>query len=278
MNNQLHLLRELVSLKHPVGTFSITSGKGGVGKTVLSILLSLFIAERGYKVLLVDGDVGLANANVMLGIFPDKNLYHLAVGEVVIDTPFGFKLLPAGNGIRDLLDMSYEMRKRVALELVKLDGMFDYVIVDTAAGIGDEVFMFTLSCQEVVVVVTPEPTSVVDAYSLIKILYREFGKLRVNVILNKSSDTFPFDMLQRMVESFLPQVKLDLIGVVPSLDRIGFMVVSQDFSSFRLLSDKFDLIISKILDEDRFMRVKGGIGRRALGFLRYRPKRGNYGI
>ncbi len=283
MNNQLSLLKELISLKHPVTTFSITSGKGGVGKTVLSILLASFISKRGCRVLLIDGDVGLANANIMLGVFPDKNLYHLVSGdavieEVIVDTPLGFKLLPAGSGIRELLDMSYDMRKRIAYEITKLDGLFDYVIVDTAAGIGDDVFMFTLACQETIVVVTPEPTSVVDAYSLIKILFRDFGKLKVNVIVNKSEDLYPYEMLSRMVESFLPQVRLELIGTVPQLERIGFMVVSQDFSGFELLLDKFDPIVDRLTSTEDFPRIKGGMGRLALGFLRYRPREKSYGI
>lgn len=281
MNEQLLLLRELTGIKNPVMTFAITSGKGGVGKTVLSILISAFISEKGYRVLLFDGDVGLANVNVMLGIFPDKNFYHLVKGEatideVIVDTPLGFKLLPAGSGIRDLLDMDYDMRKRAALEFAKLDGLFDYIVVDTAAGIGDEVFLFTLSSQEVILVVTPEPTSVVDAYSLVKILYKEFGKMKVNVIVNKSADTLPYDMLARLIESFLPNVRLELIGVVPELERVGLMVLSQDFSSLDMVKEKVLPLVDKMLDELSFPRVSSALSRFSLGFLRYRIKRGDY--
>ncbi len=275
---QAALLKRIAQVKHPVATVAVTSGKGGVGKTTIAIAISKFLSDRGFKVCLIDGDLGLANVDIMLGLSADKNLYHIAKGEapledVLVKVKEGFWVLPGGSGIRELLSMDHEMRKRIALELLKLDGMVDYVVADTAAGISDEVLMFCVSCQDVLVVVTPEPTSLTDAYALIKSLYKEYALKEFFVVANMvegEEGTSVFRYLEAVVGRFIPEVKIKNLGSIKRSSAVTSLIREQSVEGVDKLKGVFSPLIDRIADGNIFTRGSMGLSRLVMGFLRFR--------
>ncbi len=158
-------------------TLAVASGKGGVGKTNLAANLALALAQRGKQVLLVDGDLGLASVDLLLGLSPRRTLRDVVLGrrpieDVLLEGPCGIRVLPAGNGIQELADLDDFRREKLVRSITSLDGNLDFVIVDTGAGIGRNVTAMALAADEVLVVTTPEPPSFSDAYALIKVLAR----------------------------------------------------------------------------------------------------------
>ena len=213
--------------------FSVTSGKGGVGKTNLSVNLALSLALKGKRVALVDADLGLANVDVLLGLTPRKNLFHLfhegaSLRDILYPTPYGFSILPASSGISDMLILSTGQK----LESVgELEDELDYLIVDTGAGINDNVLYFNLAAQERLVVLTPEPTSLTDAYALIKVLKLKHGvehfKVCVNMAPDQKTAKDMFSCLYQACDRFLSGVSLDLAGVIPRDNNVRKGVVNQ---------------------------------------------------
>ena len=189
-------------------TLCVTSGKGGVGKTTLSINLGIALARAGRKVLLLDGDLGLANLNVMLGIIPQYTIHDVIRGrrslaQIVIPTPYGLDLIAGANGIAELADLGEDERARVMRDLEGLNG-YDVLIIDTGAGIGDTVVRFVLAADDVLVVTTPHPTSLTDAYGIIKtILAQEAKPLKLLVNCAPSpADPSHTDQLGKSLEAF----------------------------------------------------------------------------
>ncbi len=275
---QVELLRRIAAAKSPVCTVAVSSGKGGVGKTTISVALSKFLSDMGYKVCLIDGDLGLANVDILLGLSSKLNLYHIARGEasledVLVEVKEGFFVLPGGSGIRELLTMGLDMRRRIALELLKLDGEVDYVIADTAAGIADEVLMFCVSCQDVLMVVTPEPTSMTDAYALMKTLNREFSRREFAVVVNMvegDEDAGVFAYLEAVTGRFLSGVRLKRVGQIPRSRKVPLLVREQSADALDSLKGLFAPVVEAVADGNIFQRGSGGISRLAMGFLRFR--------
>lgn len=167
-------------------TFCITSGKGGVGKTTMSINLGIAMARAGRRVLLLDGDLGLANLNVLLGVIPRFTLQDVARGdrtlaEIIIPTAYGLDLIAGANGIAELADLGEAERQNLLHGLEDLHE-YDILLIDTGAGIGDSVIRFIMAADETLIVTTPHPTSLTDAYGIIKtILAREVKPLKLLV-------------------------------------------------------------------------------------------------
>ncbi|SHN68541.1 MinD/ParA family protein [Desulfovibrio litoralis] len=204
--------------------FSITSGKGGVGKTNISVNLAYSLAQAGKRVLLLDADLGLANVDVILGLMPELNLFHLfhedaKVTDIICDTPYGFKVLPASSGVSEMLALTTAQKLDLLEAMDGLEDSVDYMIVDTGAGINDNVVYFNLAAQERIVVLTPEPTSLTDAYALIKVMKLDHGiehfKVVVNMVPDLASAKEVFTRLHRACDHFLSGVSLDLIGFLP---------------------------------------------------------------
>ena len=173
--------------------FSVTSGKGGVGKTNLSVNLACRLAGMGKRVVLVDADLGLANVDVILGLTPQKNLFHLfhegaSLREVLFETPYGFSILPASSGVGEMLALSTGQKLELLEAVGELEDELDYLVVDTGAGISDNVLYFNLAAQERLLVLTPEPTSLTDAYALIKVLKLTHGVEHFKVCVNMAQD------------------------------------------------------------------------------------------
>ncbi|QKQ26415.1 MinD/ParA family protein [Candidatus Reidiella endopervernicosa] len=160
--------------KTEVIVIAITSGKGGVGKTSVSTNLGIALASRGQRVCIFDADTGMANINVLLGKSPELTLEHLLSGEhtideILIEGPHGVQIVPAASGIADCAQLNHSQHQRLIEALRELESRFDYLLIDTAAGASDTVLEFLRAAQQMVVVITPDPTSMTNAFSLLKI-------------------------------------------------------------------------------------------------------------
>jgi flagellar biosynthesis protein FlhG len=204
--------------------FSVTSGKGGVGKTNISVNLACELARAGKRVLLLDADLGLANVDVLLGITPERNIFHLfyegvALQDILCETPYGFNILPASSGVSEMLSLDTGQKLEMLEAMDVLENDLDYLIVDTGAGINDNVLYFNLAAQERLVVLTPEPTSLTDAYALIKVMQmkHDVGRFRVlvNMAENEKSAKDIFKRLYMACDHFLTGVFLEYEGFIP---------------------------------------------------------------
>lgn len=171
----------------------ISSGKGGVGKTTLAVNIAFCLAKNHKKVLLMDADMGMANIDIMLAIAPKYNLYHLVnkintINEIIFNGPHNIDIIPGGSGIAELANLSEEQLTYILQEMSKIDGIYDYMIVDTGAGISKQVIRFLLAADEVIILATPEPTSFADAYGLLKSIHNYGYQGKVNLIMNQVKD------------------------------------------------------------------------------------------
>jgi MinD-like ATPase involved in chromosome partitioning or flagellar assembly len=171
---------------------AISSGKGGVGKSSITVNLGIALAKSGAKVCLLDADTGLANANILLGLSPEFSLEHVLYGakpieEVMLTGPYGLKIIPGANGISECVSLHPRQQLRLTRELARIEGDFDFLLIDTAAGIAETTLDFVSAAHHTVVVITPEPTSLTDAFSLIKLLKRRRSKLQFHVVVNMCS-------------------------------------------------------------------------------------------
>lgn len=208
--------------------FSITSGKGGVGKTSIVTNLAVSFAKAGRRVLVIDADLGLANVDIMLGLTPKGNIHTLLTGEhtldeVLVEGPAGIQVLPASSGIYEVTHLSSEQRIALLSQLDTLEDRFDTVLIDTGAGIASNVMYFNAAAQEIIVVVTPDNTSVADAYALVKVLTQNFGEKHFHILLNMVQNEFEavntFRKLERAALKFL-DISLDYAGFVVRDDHI----------------------------------------------------------
>jgi flagellar biosynthesis protein FlhG len=221
--DQAQSLRERVGRPpSPLRVIAVTSGKGGVGKTHVAANLAVLAAKAGRRVLLVDADLGLANADIVLGICPTRHLGHLLDGaasadEVLTEGPHGIRVLGASSGIQELTQLSDEQKLRLVSAFEPLDEQFDLVLVDCGAGIGDNVIFFAGASQEALLVVTPEPTSLSDAYATVKVLSQRAGVPQFSVVANQAADFQGRDVFRRLTqvtERFL-SARLNYLGHVP---------------------------------------------------------------
>ncbi len=170
-------------------TIAITSGKGGVGKTSLSVSLSIALAQTGSTVTLLDADLGLANINVILGIIPKYNLYHVIKGkkklkDIVIEVPEGIKIIAGASGFHQLANLEVKQRTDFISAIAELDAD-DYMIIDTGAGVSQNVLSFVMAADEVIVVTTPEPTAITDAYGIIKSIAAQSSDKVIRLVVNR---------------------------------------------------------------------------------------------
>ncbi|HEB63629.1 MAG TPA: MinD/ParA family protein [Gammaproteobacteria bacterium] len=207
----------------PVQVIAITSGKGGVGKTNVSVNLALSMISIGKKVLLMDADLGLANIDVLLGIRPTHNLSHVMSGEcsledVIVEGPMGLQIIPASSGIQQMAEMNPMEHAGIIRSFSELSMKVDVLLIDTAAGISDSVVSFSRAAHEVVVVVCDEPASMTDAYAMIKLLNTKHGLQRFRVLSsmvpNVEEGRKLYSKLVKVTNDYL-EVTLDFMGVVP---------------------------------------------------------------
>jgi flagellar biosynthesis protein FlhG len=191
---------------------TVTSGKGGVGKTNLALGLAITLARAGYGVMLMDGDMGTANVEVVLGMSSRYDLSHVVRGEkdldeIVTEGPYGLKIVPGISGIGEFANLDSLTLMRLFKGVTLLDKTMDYLFIDTGAGISNQVMPYLLSSREILLVTTPEPTALVDAYSLIKVFQQNHGggKLRliVNMARSRQEGSGAARRLQNTTRSFL---------------------------------------------------------------------------
>jgi flagellar biosynthesis protein FlhG len=222
---QMHIINntKLSGLAQPVRVIAVTGGKGGVGKTSVSVNLATGLANVGRRVVLLDGDLGLANVDVLLGLSPRYTLAHVLSGErtldeIMVTAKQGFKIVPAASGAADLAGMGGAGHLGLVQAFSSIATRLDVLIIDTAAGIAPGVLQFSQAAQHVLVVVTDEPASITDAYALIKVLSRDHGVSRFRIVANMSrapgeGETL-FNKLERVTSRFL-DVILEYAGDIP---------------------------------------------------------------
>ena len=224
------------SPKKPVRVITVTSGKGGVGKSNLTLGLALALAKLGKKVLIWDADLGLANIDVLLGLKTTATIHDLLNGtktlsEIIADGPAGIRIMPAASGILELGELSEGQKQRLLSEFDDWNDDLDFLLIDTAAGIGSNVIYFNLAAQERIVVLTNEPTSITDAYALIKVLATRYQQNNFHILPNQVTGPKEaknvFSLLSTVADKHLNQVSLSLIGFVPKDDTVTSAVRAQ---------------------------------------------------
>ncbi|AFJ02413.1 Flagellar synthesis regulator FleN [Methylophaga frappieri] len=216
-------LRDIHQAARPVKVIAIASGKGGVGKTNVTVNLGVALAAMGRQVVLLDADLGLANIDVILGLHPQYNLQHVLHGEksladIMVSGPAGLQIIPAASGVKKMAELSPSEHAGMIQAFSELEQHIDVLLIDSAAGIADSVISFSKAAQEMVVVVCDEPASITDAYALIKLLSREHNVERFHVIANMARNVQEgrelFDKIALVCDRFL-DVSLDFMGIVP---------------------------------------------------------------
>jgi len=221
---------------------AVTSGKGGVGKTNITANFAYLLSRMGKKALLLDADAGLANIDVILGITPNYNLCHVLRGEktlreVIVNGPGGIKILPSASGIQEMAELSKGHKLTLLDELDGLDEDIDFMLIDTAAGITGNVMYFNMAAKEVIVVVSTEPTSLTDAYALIKILCQAYRTQRFMLLVNMAKDSTEakevYLRLNNATNHFL-SLPIEYLGYIPYDQDVPKAVKKQ-----RLLVESF---------------------------------------
>lgn len=207
----------------PTRVIAVTGGKGGVGKTTMSVNLAVAMADNGRKVMLLDADLGLANVDVLLGLHSHFNLSHVIRGErtleeVILEGPAGVRIVPASSGTQKMAELTQAEHAGLIRAFSTLNTLPETLIIDTAAGISDNVISFTRAAQEVIVVVCDEPSSITDAYALMKVLSMDHGVERFHVISNMTHSVDEgrtlFAKMTRVADRFL-DVTLSYLGGIP---------------------------------------------------------------
>jgi flagellar biosynthesis protein FlhG len=207
----------------PVQVIAVTGGKGGVGKTTIAVNLAASLASRGKQVMLLDGDLGLANVDVFLGLTPRLTLADVLAGnctleEILLDAPQGFKVVPAASGIAQLAELDTLTHVGLVRAFGDITSKVDIMVIDTAPGIAGSVLQFSQAAQQVLVVLCDEPASLTDAYALIKILSRDHGVKQFRVVVNqvrgRGMGQALFQRFERVATRFL-SVDLDYVGEIP---------------------------------------------------------------
>jgi flagellar biosynthesis protein FlhG len=202
---------------------TISSGKGGVGKTNVVANLAVALSQLGRRVILLDADLGLGNLDVLLGLAPKYNFGHVIKGEksideIMVEGPGGIKIIPAASGMQELTSLSAEQKINLFSQLEGLDDDIDIMLIDTAAGISQNVLFFNIVASEMIVIASPEPTSIVDAYALIKVLHTKHGEKKFRLLVNQAKDDKEGLEVYRNVsvvaEKFL-NISIDYMGFIP---------------------------------------------------------------
>ncbi|MDT8428979.1 MAG: MinD/ParA family protein [Pseudomonadales bacterium] len=213
---------------HPIQVIAVTGGKGGVGKTNISVNLGLALTEMGKRVILLDADLGLANVDILLGLKPDKNIADVVAGkcelrDIMLTTSSGLKVMPASSGVHSLTSLGARQHAGIINAFSTLADELDILLIDTAAGISDSVISFVRAAQEVLLVVCDEPSSITDAYALVKLLNRDFNVQRFRVIANMARTSGEgvrlFNKFMHVTDRFL-DVNLQYAGEIPFDDTV----------------------------------------------------------
>ena len=227
MADQAQNLRELVGKRHEIRVVSIASGKGGVGKSSISVNLAVALSRHGIRVLVVDADFGLANVDVMLGVTSKYDVSYFLRGERTLHEIIqlgheGVRFISGGSGVNDLLNMDEGQLAGLLSGLVHLEAPIDLIIIDTGAGINENIVRMVLASSETIVVTTPEPTAILDAYALVKTIVKRNGSHPLHVLINKCEGK---KEAQRVQEGFVEVVGRHL---GKNINPLGLIMYNHD--------------------------------------------------
>jgi flagellar biosynthesis protein FlhG len=238
---------------------SITSGKGGVGKTLTTVNFALAARNMGMQVLIFDGDLGLANVDVVLGLQARYNIRDVLDGrvelsEVIVSGPLGIQLIPSGSGISSLQQLSFVQKQCLSEQLSRLEDQFDVMLIDTGAGISDNVIHLNGSADGVVIVTTPEPHAMTDAYAMIKVLSEAKPNTCIGLVVNMTKSNAEgqkvYERISKVVEQFIG-ARIDFLGSVPMDGQVTRSVllrkVISDETSHTLSGQAWNQIARSIL-------------------------------
>lgn len=218
-----------------VKTIAVASGKGGVGKTNVVVNLAIAMKKPGRNVMIVDADLGLSNIDVLLDLAPRHSINHvirggMALKDVIMEGPHGIKILPAGSGVQEITALDEFQRLKIIEEFDSLSGELDVMLIDTSSGISETVAFFCIAAQETVIVTSPEPTAVTDAYALIKVLSTRHQEKEFCILVNSVKDSAEgFEVFRRLslaAEKFL-NISLDYLGYIPYDESVQRAVRAQ---------------------------------------------------
>lgn len=287
--DQAEKLRNVIKVKNQnykqnARVITITSGKGGVGKSNLAVNLAVQLQKMGKRVLIIDADFGLANIEVMFGSMPKYNLSDLVyrgkrIRDIITEGPMGIGFISGGSGVVSMNNLSGEQISYVVKCLGELDNMADIILVDTGAGIADNVLEFVMASSEVLLITTPEPSSLTDSYSLLKALYHNPNFLRENTVIKVIANrvTSPeegistYEKLKSVVTQFL-HGKIEYIGMIPQDTLLEKSVRQQKIVSLNSPESNaaraFEVMAANLLHENHHeLRMYSGIRQFFHGFF-----------
>lgn len=269
MNDQAQALRQMVqervlpATEHTTRIITVTSGKGGVGKSNFSLNFALALQQRGYRVLLFDADLGMANIDVLLGTPAPYNLFHVlkrekSIWDIIQKGPGGLEFIAGGSGFKELVHLSDEEIDYFSEQIGMLNGHVDFLLFDTGAGLSKETLRFILAAEETIVVTTPEPTSITDAYALIKMVKTMGNAVPFRLVVNRVGDDKEgkqtADNMQQVASKYLG-IELPVLGYIPDDTNVTKAVKRQTPLSVAFpdtaASRGIDKIVSYYLQEGR---------------------------
>lgn len=260
-----------IGINKTTKTISITSGKGGVGKSTIVANMALTLSRQGKRVLILDGDLGMANIDILFGVRTPFSIQDVLNGtkrlkDIIVDVDNGISLIPGGSGIYGLQDMNSYQKQMLMDEVNSLTDKYDYMLIDTAPGIADSVLYLNSAAQEIIVLVTPDPSSLTDSYALIKVLNQRYKETRFSIVCNMVKDEIEAKHIYRRIsdvaERFLC-VSLDYKGHIPLDVNLRNATKSQQLvvhsnprspSSFSIHG-----LSKKVSDYSRLTDSKGGL-------------------
>jgi len=274
MNMQSQTLASEPLESSNVSVLAIASGKGGVGKTSISSNLAISLAKLDNSVMLFDADLGLANVDIALGIKPKYTIDHVIRGEktleeVIVEGPAGVRIVPAASGVARMAALSESEQAGLIRSFSDISEPVDHLIVDISAGIDSNVLSFVSACQDVIVVVCDEPSSITDAYALIKVLNRERGnksvKILANMVVDEGHGRVLCEKITKVVDRFL-DVQISYLGAVPYDDYMKKAVKQQKAVTIAYPSSESARAIKSVAEKiDRAGSASNGVG--GLGFF-----------
>ncbi|MCT4688245.1 MinD/ParA family protein [Vallitalea sp.] len=280
--------KQSFSNKSSSKVITVTSGKGGVGKSNVSVNLAINFKKKGKRVVIFDADFGLANIEVIFGIIPKYNLFDLIyngmkIEEVLTSGPLGIEFISGGSGVQELINLSKDQLNFLNEKLLELDHLADIIIIDTGAGISDSVLDFIVSSNEVILVTTPEPTSITDAYAVLKALKNrkreDYKSIDINLLVNRVSNESEgleiYNKLNKVTNKFLG-IGLNNIGFLPQDSYLTKAVIKQKPVSILYPSSKvskaFEVIANNLLNHSTY-KAKQDAGLRSVFYNLMKSKK-----
>lgn len=236
MTDQATNLRKKVqNKKENTRIVAVASGKGGVGKSNITVNLGLSFQQMGKRVLLLDADLGMANLDILLGLAPRYNLSHVLKGkcefeDALLKGPGNIDILPGTSGVEDLINISSREVKRLISASSHMESKYDIILIDIGAGIHYSVTNFIMACDEAIIVLTPEPTAIMDAYSLIKFLSKQKYRNKIGIIINQTNSkregTDVANRMRKVIKEYL-SMDIEVLGHIPYDDYVKQSVKEQ---------------------------------------------------